>query len=64
MLSIQFQEDMPMQMFVFPVNPKAKLADAFLKFLTSPAQTVVLSPQEIAANREQWLKDWTEAVLR
>ncbi len=64
MLSTQFQEDMPMQMFVFPVNPQAKLADAFVKFLVSPTQTVSVSPREIAANREQWLKDWTEAVLR
>jgi thiamine transport system substrate-binding protein len=64
MLSTQFQEDLPMQMFVFPVNQKAKLADAFVKFLVSPAQTVSPSPQDIAANREKWLKDWTEAVLR
>jgi thiamine transport system substrate-binding protein len=64
MLSTQFQEDMPLQMFVFPVNPRAKLAEAFVKFLVSPTQTASVSPQEIAANREQWLKDWTETVLR
>jgi len=30
MLGLQFQEDMPLQMYVFPVNPTAKLPDAFV----------------------------------
>jgi thiamine transport system substrate-binding protein len=64
MLSPTFQEDVPLQMFVFPVNPQAKLDEVFTKYLASPAKTVQVSPNDIAANREQWLKDWTEAVLR
>jgi thiamine transport system substrate-binding protein len=64
MLSTAFQEDMPLQMFVFPVNPSAKLDETFLKYLKNPAKTVVLSPEEIAANREAWVRAWTEAVLR
>jgi thiamine transport system substrate-binding protein len=64
MLSTTFQEDLPMQMFVFPVNPAAKLDKAFANYLQIPAKTAQVSPQEIAANREEWLKAWTEAVLR
>jgi len=64
MLSKTFQEDMPTQMFVFPVNSDAQLDDAFVEFLEIPAQTSFVSPQDIAANREKWLKDWTDAVLR
>jgi len=64
MLSTQFQEDMPTQMFVFPVNPNAKLPDAFLKYAQVPQNPAVLSPEEIAANRDQWIRDWTEVVLR
>ncbi len=64
MLSTPFQEDMPLQMFVFPVNPQAKLDEAFVKFLSIPTQTAQVAPEQIAARREQWLKDWTEAVLR
>jgi thiamine transport system substrate-binding protein len=64
MLSTTFQEDMPLQMFVFPVNPQAKLDEAFVKFLAIPTKTAQLPPDQIAARREQWLKDWTEAVLR
>ncbi len=64
MLSVTFQEDMPLQMFVFPVNPQAQLAEAFANFLDIPANPASISPQEIADNREQWIQDWTEAILR
>ncbi|MFC1878469.1 thiamine ABC transporter substrate binding subunit [Chloroflexota bacterium] len=64
MLSTAFQQDMPLQMFVFPVNPAAQLEEAFINHLAIPQKTSFVSPQDIADNREQWLQDWTEAVLR
>lgn len=64
MLSPAFQADMPLQMFVFPVNPNARLTEAFVKYLAVPKGTALVAPQEIAANREKWLQAWTEAVLR
>jgi thiamine transport system substrate-binding protein len=64
MLSTQFQEDMPLQMWVFPVNREAKLQEEFVKFLVEPANPAVVSPADIAANREKWLQAWTETVLR
>jgi thiamine transport system substrate-binding protein len=64
MLSPTFQEDVPLQMYVFPVNPNAKLNETFLKFLAIPTKTAYVSPQDIALNRETWIEEWTEAVLR
>ncbi|HET9905531.1 MAG TPA: thiamine ABC transporter substrate-binding protein, partial [Anaerolineales bacterium] len=32
MLDVQFQEDMPLQMFVYPVNPNANLPEQFVKY--------------------------------
>jgi thiamine transport system substrate-binding protein len=64
MLSTTFQEDMPLQMYVFPVNSQARLNEIFTKFLVNPANPAFVAPQEIAANREKWIQDWTEAVLR
>jgi len=64
MLSTQFQEDMPLQMYVFPVNREAKLSEQFVKFLAEPANPAVVAPAEIAANREKWVQAWTETVLR
>ena len=64
MLSQSFQEDMPMQMFVFPVNPEAQLEQTFVDFLKIPSQTAVISPKDIAEKREKWIEDWSEIVLR
>ena len=64
MLSEQFQEDMPLQMFVFPVNQNANLPDEFVQYAQIPDQPAKLDPAEIAANRERWIAAWTETVLR
>ena len=64
MLSSTFQEDMPLQMYVFPVNPQAKLNETFQKFLVTPEHPAFVSPDDIAAHREAWINAWTETVLR
>ncbi len=63
MLSVPFQEDIPMQMFVFPVNPQASLPEAFLEHVEIPDQPASLPPELIDANREAWINAWLEAVL-
>lgn len=64
MLSPSFQEDIPLQMFVFPVNENAILDPTFEKFLAVPDNPAFVNPEDIAANRETWIKDWTKVVLR
>lgn len=64
MLSRTFQEDMPLQMFVFPVNPQAQLPDAFVKYAQIPEQPARLDPAQIAANREKWIQAWSELMLK
>lgn len=64
MLSTTFQEDIPLQMFVFPVNPTANLDERFTKFMSVPTEIAFVSPDDIAARRETWIKAWTETVLR
>lgn len=64
MLSEAFQEDMPLQMFVFPVNPEAELPEIFTQFAAVPENPVVIDAAEIDANREVWIQAWTETVLR
>jgi len=64
MLSTPFQEDMPLQMFVFPVNSQAELSEDFKQHMVVPQKPAYVSPQDIAANREAWIQAWTETVLR
>ena len=64
MLSPAFQEDIPLNMYVFPVNQNAVLEDTFQKYLDIPEITADISPSEISENREKWINDWTETILR
>ncbi len=64
MLGQTFQEDIPLQMFVFPVNPNAQLPDEFTRFVVIPSETAQVDPQAIEQNREAWIQAWSEAVLR
>jgi thiamine transport system substrate-binding protein len=64
MLSRKFQRDMPLKMFVYPVNPDAPLPEPFTRYAQVPEQPVRMSPDNIAANRERWIDEWTQAVLR
>ncbi len=64
MLSVPFQEDVPLQMFVYPVNRKASLPAEFVQWAEVAQQPASLDPALIAANRERWIAEWTEAVLR
>ena len=64
MLGKQFQEDMPGQMFVYPVNPAAALPDTFTKFALLPSQPASLAPDVITSNRDAWIQAWTDVVLK
>jgi thiamine transport system substrate-binding protein len=62
MLSVEFQEDMPLQMFVFPVNEDAVLPDVFAEYASIPENPVTMDVAEIDANREEWIQAWNEVV--
>ncbi len=64
MLGTTFQEDMPLQMFVFPVNRTAKLPEAFEKYAQIPEQPAQLDPSLVAEKRSDWIEAWTDTVLR
>jgi thiamine transport system substrate-binding protein len=63
MLGADFQSDIPLQMFVFPVNPNATLPDVFTQYAQISDQPATLDPALIDANRETWINAWTEIVL-
>jgi len=64
MLSEEFQEDIPLNMFVFPANENAELPQEFVDWAQIPVEPAVISPAEIDANRDAWIEAWTEVVLR
>ncbi len=64
MLGETFQEDVPLQMFVFPANETAVLPPEFVQYSQIPANPATLDPADIAAHRQRWIADWTSVVLR
>lgn len=58
------QEDIPLQMFVFPANRNARLPAVFVKHSKTADKPITIPHQTIAAKREQWIEAWTQAVLR
>jgi len=64
MLGTTFQEDIPLHMFVFPANENAALPEVFARFAVVPEHPAQVDPADIEANREAWIEQWTETVLR
>lgn len=64
MLDAEFQQEIPLHMWVFPANPRVPLPDVFVKYTHQADDPVMLTPEAIDAGREKWLEAWTEAVLR
>ncbi|HEX7133412.1 MAG TPA: thiamine ABC transporter substrate-binding protein, partial [Iamia sp.] len=64
LLSPTFQEDIPLNMFVTPVNETAELPPEYTAHSTEIAEPLTLTPAEIEAGRDTWTERWTEIVLR
>jgi thiamine transport system substrate-binding protein len=63
-LSQQFQEDVPLQMYVYPVHPNAALPEVFTKYAQAPQAAASLAPEVIAQNRDAWIQSWTDVVMK
>ncbi|MEV5474008.1 thiamine ABC transporter substrate-binding protein [Streptomyces sp. NPDC052207] len=59
-----FQEDMPLNMFVYPVVQGAKVPAEFTEYGPAATDAETMAPDLIAANRDQWVKSWTSLVLK
>jgi thiamine transport system substrate-binding protein len=64
MLSTRFQEDIPLQMFVFPAREGTKLPTLFSKFAQVAPKPLSLPTGDIGAHRDTWIEQWTDTVLR
>lgn len=62
MLGKQFQEDMPLNMFVYPVNQTAQLPEVFTQYAQVADQPASITYDEIATNRDAWIEAWSEVM--
>ena len=61
---VAFQQELPLTLFVNPVNPDVTLPDVYRQWAAVPADPYTVDPAEITAKREQWQDEWTTIVLR
>ena len=64
LVSKEFQEDMPLNMFVYPVVDGASVPKEFTEYGPAAKAPETMAPTKIAADRDQWVKSWTSLVLR
>ncbi|WP_406413696.1 thiamine ABC transporter substrate binding subunit [Streptomyces sp. NBC_01614] len=64
MLTRTFQDDMPLNMFVYPVREAAQVPPEFVKYGPQAKNPETLDPSKIADNRDDWVKSWTSLVLK
>jgi thiamine transport system substrate-binding protein len=62
--SPRFQAELPLTLFVYPVDPAVALPKVFTDFAVVPDQPLTVDPNAIDENRERWQDEWTQTVLR
>ncbi|MFJ6659444.1 thiamine ABC transporter substrate binding subunit [Streptomyces sp. NPDC091377] len=60
----RFQEDMPLNMFVYPVVEGARVPEVFAQHGPQAKDPETMDPAKIADHRDDWVKAWTSLVLR
>ena len=63
MLSKEFQEDIPLNMFVFPAVTDAALPTEFVDYTEIPSNPLTMDPGVIDANRDRWIDEWTQVAV-
>ena len=64
LVSERFQTELPLTLFVYPANGDVPLPREFTEYSVQPANPATVDPAAIAANRESWIDQWTDLVLR
>lgn len=64
MVDAPFQNDIPLQMFVYPASEKGTIPELFATHAPIPTVTNQLDAATIASNRDAWVAEWDQIVLR
>lgn len=62
MLSVEFQNQIPLNWFVFPANDNAELPQEFVDHTTIPENPSRLPADTIAENRDRWIDEWVTVM--
>ena len=62
--SPEVQAALPESMYVFPDARGVKLPTQWAKFAVQPTHPYAVDPADIAAHRDEWLRDWSDITSR
>ena len=62
LITERFQREIPLNLFVFPVNQDAELAAEFVQYASIPDQPLGLDAASIESNRSDWIDRWAAAA--
>lgn len=63
LLSSAFQEDIALQMFVFPASGQARLPEVFVRHARQADAPAQVAPEDIDVRREAWITRWTQLMV-
>ncbi|MBB1242071.1 thiamine ABC transporter substrate-binding protein [Streptomyces durbertensis] len=58
----EFQKDLPLNMWVHPARADVELPEVFTRYGVEVEKPHVVAPEDIEANREQWVKQWASLM--
>ena len=64
LLSPEVQAELPLAMYVYPARSDVPLPEVFEQHALVPSAPLSLEPAAIDAGREEWIREWTDIVLR
>jgi len=64
MLSESFQQALPENMYVFPVDASVRLPEVWARWAETADDPLQVDTAEVTANRDEWLTTWGEITTR
>lgn len=59
-----FQESLPDNMYVFPVDEQAELPELWAQWAKPTTAPIQVDPEQIASQRQEWLTEWSDIISR
>lgn len=63
LLSADVQAALPESMYVYPVDDAVALPETWARFAPLASEPIVVTPEQIDAGRDDWIRTWTETVI-
>ncbi|WNB85748.1 hypothetical protein [Cellulomonas sp. ATA003] len=63
LLSADVQADIPDAMYMYPVDGSVALPEAWERFAPLSPEPFTVDPEAIDANRDEWIRTWTDTVI-